>query len=120
MTLMLRVKNLSIEEGALIKLESREIQRGIHFFLGRNGSGKTTLLKFFATVQNQKASEYSIDNKAIQKLSLSEISQNFSYLPQSLSKNAHLNVLEFLNLLPQRKTPCPKYKSELLELFQIK
>ena len=119
MTLILNVKSLSLKDG-LININHLLVKTGIHVFLGKNGSGKTTLLKFFATILNENPSDYSLNGKDVNKLSLKEISECFSFLPQNLNKNPSLDVDEFIQLLPQKKSPSFREKERLLEYFDLK
>lgn len=96
----IRVSNLSV------KIANKKILHDLNFechageitaIIGENGAGKSTLINCLAGTSNFDG-QITINNRCIERLSLSQLAQQRAVLPQNTSMNFPLNVGEVVRL----------------------
>lgn len=78
--------NLSIQTGEVVVI------------LGANGSGKSTILKTIAGIIKPTKGNILFKGKNLNQYSPLQYARQFSYVPQSQSLDADLNLLDYINL----------------------
>lgn len=93
----LNIKSLNFKymNKLILKNITVDIEKGNFIaLLGPNGSGKSTLLKNIAFILKPNSGSIEIENKEIRNLTLSQISQKVSYVPQEIEAHFSFTVEE--------------------------
>lgn len=109
-------KNKKVLQKISLQLKGKTI----NIILGPNGTGKTTLLKCMNHILEPDEGKILLDNKYLTNMSISEIAKKIAYVPQDVSGNFSITVLEYVLMgrFPYVKK-CYKERDRKLALTAI-
>ncbi|MGL4849904.1 MAG: ABC transporter ATP-binding protein [Clostridium sp.] len=96
---MLEIKNLEFSYGKkqILKDISFKCEEGqVVGILGPNGSGKTTLIRNILGIEKLDKGNILLNDENINKLGLQEKAKKIAYVPQMLSDNFNITVMELI------------------------